>query len=218
MNGFEGGSRQDSGREVVILAKAPVLGTVKTRLARDIGAAAALALYREMLFGVVARLSRQDWRVLLAVTPDESADQPALWPGGVARIPQGDGDLGARMLRALARAREKENRPVLVVGSDIPGLGPAQVRRAFAALADRPLVFGPATDGGFYLVGARGPLPAGLFRGVVWSTGTVLRDALATCPPGSAALIDALDDLDDSAALAAARRAGHVAGAPPGDQ
>lgn len=194
-------------REVLIFAKAPVLGTVKTRLARDIGEVAALALYREMLHGVAARLSGQDWRLLLAITPDDSAGQSGLWPG-VDRIPQGGGDLGARMLRALARATDAA--PVLVVGSDIPGLGPAQIRQAFAALENKPLVFGPATDGGFYLVGARGQPPAAMFAGVTWSTATVLRDTLAACPPGCAALIEQLPDLDDIAALTAARATGLI--------
>lgn len=198
-------------REVVIFAKAPVQGTVKTRLARETGDAAALAVYREMLFGAAARLSGNDWRLLLAVTPDEACGQPDLWPENVARIPQGGGDLGVRMLRALRRARN--GAPVLVVGSDIPGLGPEHVGRAFAALDHSPLVFGPATDGGFYLVGARGLPPEGLFDGVTWSTPDVLRDTLATCPPGGATLIDALDDLDDGAGLAAARAAGHLAAA-----
>lgn len=206
----------DTMREVVIFAKAPILGTVKTRLARDIGDVAALALYREMLHGVVARLSGQDWRLLLAVTPDGSLHQPALWPDGVARIPQGGGDLGARMLRALGRARD--DLPVLVVGSDIPGLGPAQIRQAFAALEGKALVFGPATDGGFYLVGARGQPPGGMFAGVTWSTESVLRDTLATCPSGSIALIDALADLDDMAALRAARAAGLIGAAGTEDQ
>lgn len=203
-------------REVVIFAKAPILGTVKTRLARDIGDRAALALYREMLFGVADRLAGQDWRLRLAVTPDDSADQTALWPGGVGRIPQGGGDLGARMLRVLSRATDSA--PILVVGSDIPGLGPAQIRRAFDALSDQPLVFGPATDGGFYLVGARGCPPDGLFDGVTWSGATVMRDTLATCPPGSAALIDSLADLDDSASLAAAQAAGHILFSPENTQ
>jgi rSAM/selenodomain-associated transferase 1 len=202
-------------REVVVFAKAPVIGTVKTRLARDIGAAGALAVYREMLSGVVARLSRREWRLVLAVTPDAARDQPGLWPGDVARIPQGDGDLGARMLRVLRRAAE--DAPVLVVGSDIPGLGPEHIRRAFAALESAPLVFGPASDGGFYLVGARGRPPEGLFEGVRWSTPDVLRETLATCPGGAAALIEALSDLDDIAGLEAARRAGQISGARPGD-
>lgn len=203
--------------EVVVFAKAPVAGRVKTRLARDIGAEAALAVYREMLFGIVARLSGQEWRLRLAVTPDAACDDPGLWPRGVARIQQGEGDLGARMRRALGRT-DAAGAPVLVVGSDIPGLGPGQIRRAFAALDEKPLVFGPARDGGFYLVGARGPLPARLFEGVTWSTPDVLRDTLNTCPPGSAALIDALDDLDDIAGLTAARAAGHLAADPRGDQ
>lgn len=192
--------------EVVIFAKAPVRGTVKTRLARDIGDDAALALYLHMLHGVVARLSGADWHLRLAVTPDDSVADDTLWPKGVARVAQGDGDLGVRMLRALNRARQ--GTPVIVVGSDIPALGARQVARAFAALHDKPMVFGPAEDGGFYLVGASSRPPAGLFEGVTWSTGSVLADSLATCPPGAAALIDPLADLDDLASLAAHRAAG----------
>jgi rSAM/selenodomain-associated transferase 1 len=191
---------------VVIFAKAPVRGWVKTRLARDIGADAALALYVRMLHGTVARLSAGDWRLCLSVTPDDSASTDDLWPDGTERVAQGSGDLGARMLRALVGARP--DAPVIVVGSDIPGLGAGQVGRALAALGQKPLVFGPAGDGGFYLVGAAAPPPAGLFAGVAWSTGSVLRDSLANCAPGSAALIDRLDDLDDLASLAAHRAAG----------
>lgn len=192
--------------EVVIFAKAPVRGTVKTRLARDIGDGAALALYLRMLHGVVARLSGGEWRLRLAVTPDESVADDALWPLGVDRVAQGGGDLGARMLRFLAGARQ--GAPVIVVGSDIPGLGAGQVARAFAALQEKPLVFGPAEDGGFYLVGAAERPPAGLFSGVTWSTGSVLADTVANCPAGAVALIDPLADLDDLASLAVHRAAG----------
>lgn len=192
--------------EVMIFAKAPVRGTVKTRLARDIGDDAALAVYVRMLHGVVARLSGGDWRLLLSVTPDESVGTDDLWPDGVVRIAQGGGDLGARMLRALAGARPEA--PVIVVGSDIPGLGPGQVARAFAALRHKPLVFGPAKDGGFYLVGAAERPPAGLFDGITRSTGSVLANSVANAPTGAVALIEPLADLDDLASLAAHRAAG----------
>ncbi|MDZ4095143.1 MAG: TIGR04282 family arsenosugar biosynthesis glycosyltransferase [Paracoccaceae bacterium] len=192
----------------MIFAKAPVLGRVKTRLAADIGDAAALAIYLRMLQGVVARLTQGDWRLRLAVTPDDSAEQGAIWPSDVERLAQGEGDLGTRMLRVLASATPMA--PVVVVGSDIPGLGVGQITRAFKALRTRPLVFGPSEDGGFYLAGASQTPPEGLFQGVIWSTATVLRDSIATSRQGSVALIDTLDDLDDVAALARHRAAGRI--------
>lgn len=188
-------------RDVVIFAKAPVLGTVKTRLAAGIGDAAALSIYRRMLQGVTARLKRGDWRLRLAVTPDDSLGQDDLWPREVPRLAQGGGDLGARMLRFLTSATP--DAPVVIVGSDIPELSVEHVEQAFAALTAKPLVFGPAEDGGFYLIGTRQAPPAGLFRGVAWSTETVLRDSILNCGTDSVTLIDTLVDLDDVTSLKA---------------
>lgn len=195
-------------RDVVIFAKAPVLGTVKTRLAAGIGDAAALAVYRQMLHQVTARLAQGDWRLRLAVTPDVSAKRDDLWPEGVMRVAQGGGDLGARMLRFLAPATMAA--PVVVVGSDIPGLGADHVAQAFAALRRAPLVFGPAEDGGFYLVGASKAPSDTLFAGVTWSTASVLQDTITNCAPGDAAQIETLADLDDAASLAAHQAAGRI--------
>ena len=75
---------------LVIFAKAPRLGAVKTRLAAGIGATAALAFYRDTLFTVVARVSAGPWRTILAVTPDDALDDDALWPVGLLRASQGD--------------------------------------------------------------------------------------------------------------------------------
>jgi rSAM/selenodomain-associated transferase 1 len=186
---------------LVIFAKAPVPGRVKTRLARVLGDEAACAVYRELLAGVLGRLDRAPgWRTVMAVTPDAAADQPALWPTDTPRLGQGPGELGARMLRVLARAAPVA--PVVVVGSDIPGLDASHVGAAFAALARHDLVLGPAADGGFWLIGARIPPPASLFDGVRWSSPDTLADTLANVVagsgPGVALLPDRLEDVDDA--------------------
>lgn len=180
--------------QVVIFAKAPVAGTVKTRLAAAIGDAAALEVYRRMLWGCTDRLAQGPWHVQLAVTPDATATQSDDWPQGVARLPQGDGDLGDRMMRFLQQARP--DAPVLVVGSDIPALSAPHIAQALSALDRNDLVFGPCVDGGFYLVGARMPPKPDLFAQVTWSAPTTLDQVIARCavPP---ALIDRLDDFDD---------------------
>ena len=92
--------------------------------------------------------------------------------------------------------------PVVLVGSDIPGIAAAHIARAFHALARNDLVFGPAADGGYWLIGTRRRiLPRDLFRGVRWSTAHALADTLARAPRHwRVAIVDILDDVDDAAA------------------
>ncbi|HUI18380.1 MAG TPA: TIGR04282 family arsenosugar biosynthesis glycosyltransferase [Alphaproteobacteria bacterium] len=184
-------------RHLVVMAKAPRLGQAKRRLAADIGAFAALAFYRAGLMRLLRRLKQpRRWRLWLYVTPDRAAR--AGWPPGLALRPQGRGDLGARMRRPLAALSPG---PVVIVGSDIPALAPAHIAAAFAALGSHDLVFGPATDGGYWLVGARRrPLPPQLFRQVRWSSRDALADTLAGIAGRfSVARLATLEDVDDGA-------------------
>ena len=193
------------GRLVVFL-RAPRFGAVKTRLARDVGALAAWRFHRATSAATVRRLADPRWELVLAVTPDRARiDLPA-----ERTIGQGGGDLGARMARALA-ARS----PTVLVGSDIPDLRRRHVARAFRALAaGADLVFGPAADGGFWLVGVRRRPPRGLFAGARWSTAHALADVLANAPPqAKVALLETPRDVDDGAAYRA-QRAGSSASLP----
>jgi rSAM/selenodomain-associated transferase 1 len=178
-------------RTVIVFARAPALGAVKRRLARDIGPLAALRFYRATTAALLRRLCRdRRWETVVALTPDRAALR-----GGNVR--QGAGDLGKRMARALRRPGLR-----LIVGSDIPGIRPMHIARAFHSLAAHDFVFGPATDGGYWLVGTRlSALPPGVFRGVRWSTRHALADTLGTIPTHlRVAMIDPLDDVDDGAA------------------
>ena len=192
-------TRMETRPLIAIFAKAPVAGRVKTRLAADLGDRAALGIYRQLLARTVARLTRPGWRTELWVTPDAAADEDGFWPALLPRKAQGAGDLGARIARALDRATEEA--PVIVVGTDIPDLDAAHVRSALSALDREPIVFGPSCDGGFYLVGLRGPLPKGLFDGVPWSSPDTLARSIESAAPLTPALIGPLDDLDDRVAL-----------------
>ncbi|MGM0586567.1 MAG: TIGR04282 family arsenosugar biosynthesis glycosyltransferase, partial [Pseudomonadota bacterium] len=150
---------------------------------------------------LVRRLARDPrWETRLAVSPDREGMESRVWPAGLARTPQGRGDLGARMARALRAAPPG---PVVLIGADIPGVGPAQIARAFAALGRAEAVFGPAEDGGFWLAGLarRRGVPPGLFAGARWSTGHALADARATLGGRRVALIDRLGDVDEAADL-----------------
>ena len=186
------------GDVVILFARAPRLGAVKRRLARGIGAAAALRFYRAQLARTL-RLARDPrWRLELAVTPDHGA---ARWPRGVHRVGQGRGDLGVRMGRALGRHRR-----AVLVGSDIPGLARADIAAAFRALGRAQAVFGPAEDGGYWLVGLGPRRPARLFAEVRWSTEHALGDTLANFAGRRIALLRTLRDVDTAEDLAAIRQ------------
>lgn len=180
---------------LVVFARQPRLGTVKTRLGRDIGMVPAGVFYRRAL-ATVLRLLGPDprWRSWLAVTPDGAVDGP--WPRPWTIFPQGPGDLGQRMARIMAALPPG---PVVLVGTDVPDIRPVHVAWSFRALGANPAVFGPAADGGYWLVGQRRRPPnPRLFDGVRWSTEHALADTVANldCPP---ALIDTLEDVDDRA-------------------
>ncbi len=193
-------------RHLIIYAKEPRLGAVKTRLARDIGAAAALRFYEQTLRTLIARVAREaPWCCRLAVAPDGFArDARRRWrwlPRDVAVIGQGRGDLGERMARSFAHLPPG---PAVLIGSDIPAVTRAHITAAFAALGRHDSVFGPAEDGGYWLTGQRRlhAMPD-LFRGVRWSTRHALADTLANLAPGEThARIAALADIDDGAAYA----------------
>ena len=184
-------------RHLIVFARAPVLGGGKRRLARDIGDLAALRFERLMLARLLRRLDRdRRWHLRLAVSPDHARHRKRLWPRGIPITGQGRGDLGERMRRALAACPPG---PAVLVGADIPALGPRHVAAAFRLLGRYDVVFGPAADGGFWLVGARRSscLPP-LFGKVRWSGPHALEDVLANLPGCvSVGFAARLQDVDD---------------------
>lgn len=187
------------GDTVIVFARAPRLGAVKRRLARGIGAMAALRFYRAQLAATLREARDPRWRLVLAATPDHARTR---WPAPAPRRPQGHGDLGARMLRALSRHRR-----AVLVGSDIPGLARDDLASAFRALGRADAVFGPAEDGGFWLVGLGPRRPARPFKAVGWSSADTLADTLANFAGRRVALLRSLRDVDTAEDLAAIRRA-----------
>ena len=182
---------------LVIFARAPRLGAGKSRLAHDIGAVAALRFERLMLARSLRRLGRdRRWRLLLAITPDRAARR-------LGATPQGGGNLGERMRRALNIAA-----PAVLIGTDIPALTSAHIAEAFALLGRHDAVFGPAGDGGFWLIGCRHQMPT--FGNVRWSSRHALSDVLANLPKSlSIGFAATLDDVDEGAAY---RRFGALRG------
>ncbi|CAH0231619.1 TIGR04282 family arsenosugar biosynthesis glycosyltransferase [Roseomonas sp. CECT 9278] len=188
---------------VILFARAPRLGTVKRRLAAGLGDRAALRFYAGTLAAVARPIARdRRWRTLVATTPPGAR---AVWsrfvPRGTPRIGQARGDLGARMERAM-----RPHRVVVLAGSDIPDLRPADIAAAFRALGRADAVFGPAEDGGYWLVGMGPRRPARPFAGVRWSGPHALADTLRNFRGRRVALLRELRDVDTAEDLAALRR------------
>jgi rSAM/selenodomain-associated transferase 1 len=186
-------------RTLVIFARAPTLGRVKSRLARGIGPAAALTFYRGALCRLVRRVADDSrWRTILAAAPDAAARRRRLWPSPVRRAAQGSGDLGARMARVF---RIMPKGAVVIVGADIPDIRASRIADAFAALGTADVVFGPARDGGYWLIGAKGAARrASMFRNVRWSTEHAFADTRANLARWKVAAVETLDDVDDEEA------------------
>ena len=160
---------------LIIFVKAPRLGTVKTRLAQGIGSEAAAAAYCTLVETLLQNLAELT-EVELRFAPDEAAGEIEPWfrPSWRAR-PQGQGDLGQRLAIAFDAAFADGAQRVVIIGSDCPRVTAQDITNAWAALLQHEVVLGPATDGGYWLIGLRSPQPA-LFQKIHWSTDVVLRE------------------------------------------
>ena len=200
---------------LLIFAREPVLGRVKTRLAAGIGPAAALAVYRELLVltataVVAAQVPATVWLAEAPAAGDPTSSRPE-WPGLPWRVQLAADLLGARMVQAFDAAFAAGAGRVVIIGTDCPGLSAELLRQAFDQLLTHELVIGPADDGGYYLLGMN-QLHAELFDNKVWSTATVLSDTLADAARLGlrVAQLPTLHDVDSAQDLATWR--GHPAG------
>jgi rSAM/selenodomain-associated transferase 1 len=167
---------------VLVFAKAPTPGQVKTRLIPVLGEGAAAELHRKLVDRTLrTALAAAVGPVELWCAPDAHDEFffDCARQFGIGLREQGAGDLGARMARALDTALA-EGTPALLIGCDCPALTPDYLREAAATLArGYDAVIGPAEDGGYVLIGiARGPSTP-LFEGVAWSTPQVMQQTRA---------------------------------------
>jgi hypothetical protein len=166
---------------LIIFAKEPRPGHVKTRLSPPLAPESAAQLYHNFLIDILEEMGRvQEVRLALAFSPPEAQDFfQALASPGMDVFPQEGSDLGERMARACAWGFKAGYSPVLLRGTDTPDLPAAVVSEAREVLAagHSQVVLGPATDGGYYLVGLTRPQPR-LFQGQLWSSSTVLKSTL----------------------------------------
>ncbi|MGR3291914.1 MAG: TIGR04282 family arsenosugar biosynthesis glycosyltransferase, partial [Paracoccaceae bacterium] len=135
------------------------------------------------------------WTTIVAVTPNIAGLESRIWPLDLLRFPQGSGNIGTRMAR-IFDAMPKG--PVVIIGADIPGIEKRHIAGAFRKLGSCDVVFGPAVDGGFWLVGLKRmrPRPRSMFRNTRWSTKFALSDSISSIPDSKISLIDTLSDVD----------------------
>lgn len=196
--------RPGSGQaRIVIFAKAPVPGRVKTRLIPALGADGAARLAAQMLHHTAREsLGAELGVVELCADPDpQHPDWTGHIPEGVQLSVQGDGDLGERLTTAARRAIEAGER-VLLIGTDCPGLDRRRLAAAAAALERYDAVIHPTEDGGYALLGL-GRFDARLFDGIAWSTSSVAADTIARIEALGWPLqvADTLRDIDEPADL-----------------
>lgn len=172
---------KDKQPRLILFTRYPEPGRTKTRLIPALGAQGAAALQREMSESIVSHMVQ--FASQYPVSPEiryADGNQQAMedWlANDIPCLAQGEGDLGDRLHRAFAQAFAQGAQAVVVIGADCPGLTPSFFAQAFCALDSHDLVLGPATDGGYYLIGLNQPAPA-LFSEIPWGSGEVLTATL----------------------------------------
>jgi len=188
--------------KLIIFTRYPQAGETKTRLVPVLGEEGAAELHRRMTGKIVeeGKDLRSSRPISVEIRYDggnESGMRDWLGLDYSYRL-QGEGDLGERMFSAFDEAFAAGAGRVVLIGTDIPGLGREIMQRAFQALENSDLVLGPATDGGYYLIGLRSRPNRALFTDIPWGTQTVLESTLSVAREQgiSTALVDLLNDVD----------------------
>ena len=175
---------------LIVFVKEPRPGAVKTRLAARLGAALAARLYRALVENALRATADPAVERLVFASGDVAS-----WLAGETCLPQAQGDLGRRMEQAFGVAFARGHRRVAIAGSDVPGLDARRVKEALDALDDADLAIAPAGDGGYSLLALSQPRPE-LFRGIAWSTASVLDETRDAARGLRVKLLEELPDLD----------------------
>ena len=178
---------------LIVFVKNPELGKVKTRLAKEIGDKEALAVYQKLLQITIeaAKGCRADVRFYFSNSIDEN-----IWPGDQSKIQSGV-DLGEKMKNAFQDGFSAGFERIVVIGSDLPDISAELIDKSFQSLSLMDTVIGPASDGGYYLLGIKKMITE-LFENVNWSTSKVLETTLErlTKKKESYFLLETKNDID----------------------
>ena len=182
---------------VVILSRWPVLGSVKTRLAEELGIVKATQFARNSLNSTIKKLQfDKRWNTLLAITPGSFIKKKLKGEKNSFLIPQGKGDLGKRMWKIKKNILQ----PVIIIGSDIPEISKLNIIKAIKLLNSNDVVIGPSSDGGYWLIGFSGKknilYP---FKNIRWSSCHALEDTYRNINNLNISInfCDKLTDIDD---------------------
>jgi len=181
---------------LIIFAKNPVLGKVKTRLGATIGNEKALAVYKELLaytYSVTHKIN-VDRIVFYA---DHIAEND-VWNNEYQKAKQHGNDLGERMMNAFSDVFQRGYSKAVIIGTDCPMVTEEIITEAFKQLDRNDMVIGPASDGGYYLAALK-TLHAELFQNIAWSTNIVLQKTIAICAEKRLTyyILPELTDIDD---------------------
>lgn len=194
-------------RALIVFAKEPAPGTVKTRLRRCFSDRALVRLYKAFVKDTLAiAKGARNTKKYLAFS---SAGAPRFLRSvsdGFELIEQKGRALGDRMHNAFTYARENKSEKTVIIGTDSPTLPARVIAKAFRALNRKDIILGPSVDGGYYLIGMKEPHPE-IFKGVRWSSASVLKRTLANARTlgASTSLLEQWYDVDDRKGLSRLR-------------
>ena len=165
---------------LIIFAKSPIPGKVKTRLTPYITPTEAAELYKAFVADIICNTHKLKCeRVTIAYTPSNAeATFHSICGQSVDYLPQQGHNLGERMMNAFKYSFDKGSKRTIIIGTDSPTLPLSYVQKAFDALNEVPVTIGPTFDGGYYLIGLSEQNDA-IFDGVDWSTSRVFSQTLA---------------------------------------
>ena len=195
-----------SARRLIVFTRYPIPGSTKTRLIPALGAEGAADLQRQMTehtLESVRPLAEEGIGVRVLFDGGEAGEMTQWLGEELDLAPQGEGDLGDRMNNAFTGSFQEGFEKVVVIGTDCPSLDSESVMEAFDLLNENTLVLGPATDGGYYLIGIRSDAPEWLyelvFKNIPWGTDQVLNATVnALAETGlDVGLLDEKADVDE---------------------
>lgn len=191
---------------LIIFARYPVLGKVKTRLASCFGNEFALDFYKECsghLFTEIEQNQNEFFTPFLFCSEKAELNKMKDWAGGDFEYYHQEGnDLGERMENAFKKTFALGAKKAVIIGTDVPDISKKLIVTSFSYLDEKDFVIGPSTDGGYYLLGMNN-LNCDLFSGIKWSTGTVFDKTINRMIENNCSYtkLERLHDIDDERSL-----------------